>query len=272
MTEIEIPPYLRRVYVPRMSASPLPPYFVCDDVRPRIHQTSNECWAIAALQMTQDRARIAGIYNRELEAMTPAQLERASIKALASHYDKLHGLEPGTVASRRQGGILAMALDYLEMAGHVQPESSVVLHSDNATDNLKHSLRDAGPVAITYDGDGAGEIHSACIVGWDDATGDWLLRNSWGPTTERIPQTTRLVAFAITPRGYGGSSGGMTPFSGSSRHHRRGLSEWYWDQSSWTQAAVGVGLVAGIVVLGLSVGLFIWWLDKKMSVKKIPNL
>ena len=212
---IETPAYLPRVDMPTAGKPPLPRYFTWSGrpgIAPRLHQMRNECWVIAALQMTQDRAVIAGIQNTALAAMTPEQLERRSIAALASHYDKLHGLAPGTVASRHEGGILAMALDYLELAGHAQPESAAVLRGPTAA-NIKRSVMDEGPVAITYDGDGAGEIHSACVVGWDDDAQTWLLRNSWGPTTETLPQSATLVAFVITPRGDVGVT--TTPFSGA---------------------------------------------------------
>lgn len=273
-TTVETPSYLRYERV----AGPPPPATFSWPRHPlvaRWPQSDNECWAIAALQMMQDRSELRGKSCLRLRTLTPDQVRDESIRVLASHYDQLHGLPPGTVASQQSGGILAMALTWLEMSWFAAEDSSCTLtsprlaHLENVA-NIQRSIVRDGPVAVTFDRDssgGGGIIHSICLVGWTGK--DWLVRDSTSnaePLT-RLPLSTYLVAFGIQPRR---CDEGPTPFSGSSgladapEPSRRGRSavEWWHAQPCSVQSGISAAIVIGIVALGIGIGLLIWYLDK----------
>lgn len=271
---VETPSYLR---YERVDGSPPPVAFSWPrhPLVARWPQSGNECWAIAALQMMQDRAALRGKSCLRLRTLTPEQVRDESIHVLADHYDRLHGFPPGTVASQQSGGILAMALAWLELSWFAEEDSSCALTSPRLThlenvSNVQRSIVRDGPVAATFDRDrdGGGLIHSICLVGWTGK--DWIVRDSTSnaaPLT-RLPLSTYLVAFGIQPRrcdGASAPSGTSSPFSGGSAPdagRKPSAVEWWHAQPLAVQSGISAAIVIGIVALGIGIGLLIWYLDK----------
>lgn len=101
-----------------------------------------------------------------------------------------------------------------------------------ATDAIKQAILDHGPVSAavcvnndfqSYDGGVFSQRrpcnsinHAIVLVGWDDADGAWILRNSWGPNWGedgymRIAYGTNKVGYSANYVVYGGTTPTPTP-------------------------------------------------------------